>query len=607
MLNFRERFVFIFFASMLLFSNATVFANKSLEINQISQQKKNISHVVKVGDTAYSIASKYGISLEEIYNNNPGTRNGIRVGQTLKITNYDEPTEIKQNVNPAVSRDVNSSLYEVKNSETLYSISKKNNCTVDEILNLNIGLNPSSLKSGMIIKVPSIKQNVNDKGGVSEDIKSDINPSSFAIEHHVEPQETLYSISKRYNCSVDEIRALNKKIIGTTIQEGDTIYIPYFDSKSTPDYAQKSPGEFPTYLNPNDNVIRVAILLPFTQGSKNVSVDKIIEYYEGFLIAIKDLKKKGLNAEVYTFNIGGDDDITRLNNILTTNELNKLDLIVGGVSDNQIRAISNFTKRAPDVRYIVPFSNKNTGVGVNPNMFQVANSHSNQFDYISKAFATKYSFANIVFISDKSTKNDKLTFTDDLQKQLQLSNVNFRVAPSTASITDDLSTVMTKGKQNVVVPTFTSQAGLIRLLDAISYLKRKGYDISLFGYPEWQSYVNLDTKFHECNTTIYSSFFLVNNSQTTEFAQEFKYWYHKSFINATPKYAYMGYDTGYYFLSAYLKYGAKYPQYIESYRVESLQTAFTFAKVNKDGGYVNVGLYFVTYSPDKKITRVVVR
>lgn len=610
-------------AIALLFTTQHVSARydiNSLKVDQVDQNKRVILYTVKTGDTAYSIASKHGVTLKEVYDENPGASNGIKIGQTLRILVKDASTNQNTTINQApisTSAPVVSStqspaptlsrgnLYEVKDQETLYSIAKKYNCSVDDILAANPGLNPSKLQTGMTIIIPTEKYTSTVVS--SNPVIPNNDKTPMAILHQVEAQETLYSISKKYNCSINDIRALNKNIVGTTIQQGDTIYIPYLDSNSTPDYARQTPGKYPTYLKPNDNVIRVAMLLPFQKGSKSMPADKIIEYYEGWLIALRDLKKQGLNAEVYTFDIAGDEDITRLNNILATVELNKVDLIIGGVSDNQIRAISNFTRRAPDVRYIVPFSNKNTGVEVNPNMFQMANSHSNQFDYISKAFAYKYAHTNVVFISEKGGKDDKLSFTDDLQKQLKLSNVSFRIAPTSASITDDLSTVMTKGQQNVVVPTFSSQASLTRLLDAISYLKRKGYDISLFGYPDWQTYTNLESKFYECNTTIYSSFFLLPNNQSNAFAKEFMNWYHKPFINATPKFAYVGYDTGYYFLSAYLKYGPKYPQYIESFKVETLQTAMTFAKVNKDGGYVNVGLYFVTYSPDKKITRVVVR
>ena len=88
------------------------------------------TYVVSSGDTLYEIASKYGVSVNDIKTANNLKNNNLSIGQILKI-----PT-----IEPVA-------LYIVKKGDSLYSIAKSYDTTVDELIKLN-NLKSNSLSGG---------------------------------------------------------------------------------------------------------------------------------------------------------------------------------------------------------------------------------------------------------------------------------------------------------------------------------------------------------------------------------------------------------------------------------------------------------------------------
>ena len=153
------------------------------------------TYKVKSGDTLYSIAKKYNISVDELKELNNLKNNNITVGQVLKI---------KSNI---PSKEVTGkNYYIVKSGDTLYSIAKKYNTTVDEIKKLN-NLKSDNLSIGMELK-----------------IKEEPSSTNY-IDYVVKSGDNLYSIAKKYNTTVDEIKKLNG-LTSNLLNIGMTLKIP---------------------------------------------------------------------------------------------------------------------------------------------------------------------------------------------------------------------------------------------------------------------------------------------------------------------------------------------------------------------------------------------
>ncbi len=151
------------------------------------------TYTVKSGDTLYSIAEKYNTTVDDLKRFNNLTSNTLSIGQVLKI-----PT-------PTDSGDSTYTTYTVKNGDTLYSIARKYNTTVDEIKRFN-NLTSNTLSIGQNLKIPIT-------GG-----------GNGTITYTVKSGDTLYSIARKYNTTVDRIKNLNN-LTSNTLRVGQILRI----------------------------------------------------------------------------------------------------------------------------------------------------------------------------------------------------------------------------------------------------------------------------------------------------------------------------------------------------------------------------------------------
>jgi LysM repeat protein len=154
-------------------------------------------HVVQKGETLFSIAKKYNVRVEGIMEINHLHTEDISDGTRL-IINPNQPA-INENEEAIVP-----GYHMVKQGETLYSIARKYNTTVIELRALN-ELTSDTLRVGDELVIVPLN-------GEKTDYKEPDLNSSEPIYHEVLEKETLYSIARKYNVLVDDIRKLNNMI-----------------------------------------------------------------------------------------------------------------------------------------------------------------------------------------------------------------------------------------------------------------------------------------------------------------------------------------------------------------------------------------------------------
>lgn len=165
------------------------------------------TYTVQNGDSLWSIAKKFNISVEELKLANNLTSNLLRVGQVLKIPIEEHPIS------------GNYIVYTVKAGDSLYSIAKKYNMTVDELINYN-DLSTTNLKINQQLLIPK-------KGTITED---------FYI---VKSGDTLYSIAQKYNTTIDDLMKLNN-LTTSVLSLGQQLKIPTTTKSDGIDYVVKS-------------------------------------------------------------------------------------------------------------------------------------------------------------------------------------------------------------------------------------------------------------------------------------------------------------------------------------------------------------------------------
>jgi LysM repeat protein len=183
-----------------------------LVFNKTFGQESIIEHKIEKGETAYFIAQKYKVSLEEIYKLNPESKSGLKDNQIIRIPVHSaspKENETKQLTHIVAAK------------ETLFGLSKQYNVSVEAIQNANAPILTDGLKIGQELIIP---QDAASKSKTT--IASGNNVTSSKVTHQVLAKESLFSIARQYNVSVQDLETLNKEILLNGLQIGQTIAIP---------------------------------------------------------------------------------------------------------------------------------------------------------------------------------------------------------------------------------------------------------------------------------------------------------------------------------------------------------------------------------------------
>jgi LysM repeat protein len=163
-----------------------------------TSSERTTTYVVQWGDTLYSIAARYGTTVDAIVQtNNIADPNSIRVGQQLTI--------------PDGGTSVPTTEHIVQPGENLFRIALKYNTTVEAIAAANGIVNPSYIWAGQRLLIP--------QGGGTP-------PTGTGRYHVVQPGETLYNIALRYGTTTAAIAVANDLSNPNLIYPGQTLFIP---------------------------------------------------------------------------------------------------------------------------------------------------------------------------------------------------------------------------------------------------------------------------------------------------------------------------------------------------------------------------------------------
>ena len=163
-------------------------------------------YIVKAGDTLYSIARTLNTTVDELKSINGLTSNTLSIGQQLLIPGYydNEP-------------EVSYKQYVVQPGDTLYKIALDNNTTVDELKNIN-NLTSNTLSINQVLNIP-----------VTNDNEEIIDTNIYTVQSG----DTLYKIAQIYNTTVDELKRLNN-LTSNTLSIGQQLILP--GNKANIDY-----------------------------------------------------------------------------------------------------------------------------------------------------------------------------------------------------------------------------------------------------------------------------------------------------------------------------------------------------------------------------------
>ena len=563
---------------------------------QAKKSTLSVTHQVAPKETLYGIEKKYGISDELLKKANPFLeKEGLQIGQTLTI-----PSNKVQKNSPVTLEKV--VYHYVLPKETKYSIAKQYGITIQELERKNPEV-VSNLPEGfkLLVKGNAPK---GDKTVVSESKKEIVNsnpvPTTSAINYLnyvVKSKETLYSLSKMFGMSQEELIILNPAL-SEGVVEGMSLKVP-----STIAISPETKKEYTELLKSTGITSRkkLALLLPFNVSKiegdtvnsmamrlkKDKFLNMTLDFYAGALVAIDSARTLGLNIEVKILDSQETKNSSNVASLINSNNLENSDAIIGPFYQSNVEKTAELLIKN-QVPVISPLS-KDSGVSY-ANIFQsipapdaVKNA---MFDYMrSKG-------GNIVAVVDKK-KESVIQFIKENHKDVKFSSLSANGSVSA----ENLKSLFVKDKINFVVME-TGNTGMIKSTIAAMLSSMSIYKVQLVILEPNET---LDTD--EINVSNLAKLKLTYPSITREnespealiFEKEFK---KKNKIYPSA-FATRGFDITFDTMMR-LSQNKKYQETVDSTATEQVDNKFEFYK-KSDGGYSNRGIYILYYDTDLTI------
>ena len=194
---------------------------------------------------------------------NTGVTQPVIVEYGFLDSNKDDPEQLKNNYEDYANAVVNAVLryleiegqqpgtYTVQSGDSLWSIAKRNNVTVDALKSAN-KLTTNVLSIGQVLKIP--RSVIEDNNGTEAD-----------IIYVVAPGDSLWAIARQYGVTVDQLKQVNN-LVSDLLSVGMELKIP---TKST--IPPTSEMEVVYTVKPGDSLYRIAL-------ANNVTVDQLKKY-----------------------------------------------------------------------------------------------------------------------------------------------------------------------------------------------------------------------------------------------------------------------------------------------------------------------------------------
>ncbi len=594
--------------------NSGIKEGEIIKIPEIRNDAHYYYHLVKKGETIFSICRKYKITENQLFTANPEIKTeGLKEATIIKIpkNNFQTPQkEFERQPQPQTKYIT----HIVKPHETLYGLAKKYNVTIQEILDANPFLKDQGLKKDVAIKIPVPAQQQEQV----ETPKQHTTTPKY-IEHNVQPKETLYSLAQKYGVHINDIIKANPQVAQEGLKTGTTIKIPTKQSQLFPTITNQPNKDTiaPAHLADSlllamDTVfnkkqcdtssfatkeINVLLALPFENVDikNNPQLDysdvktfknyPIVEFYEGFLVALDSIKKEGLTINLKVFDSG---DTSNINSYLAS--YNQPDIIFFYGTQQQTVSVTSQANH-----YGIPLIDvfgARDGVSFPNYVRLIANKQEKKQALIN--LISKLDTANIIFLYNPTDSFAIKVIGKVKNTMLNNPNVTIKTGQLNEKEIKNIEDYISIAKENYIVIWNFDEPQVVKYVSKLALVvaKHKIDKLHLIMLPEWKNYKWDYEYLHRLQSlSIVQTFIPQGDSIFKAFAIKFKGLYN----NIPTKFSLWGFDVGYYFSRSYALFGENIWQCIKSYEPKLMETKFRIVKTNN---YHNSFFYVVEYKKD---------
>ena len=474
-------------------------------------KKKFIVHSVKTGDTIYSIARKYKVSVATLERDNPdidierialGMEVKVRRSERGYVTMDDIDREQRKRDSEVVLK---SNEYRVMAGETVYSLSRRFGLSEDDFMQINSLRSSRDLKEGMIVlraKPAEVKPEV------AEEISRTV--ESTAVET---PEE---------GSAIEEAAVEQQPIVDTNA--------PIFNKFTS------------------EQRLRTLLMLPFHKDGKVNST--AVDFYRGVLLAMEELRDAGYNIELSVLDTQGSEEVVE--DIVTYDSLlYGTHLIIGPVYENEIAKVLPYAMETntPVVSPLADITSLSGSV-----LFQMQTENSHKYDRFAEVFDGS---REVVIIHTPSVDAEYKAKMYELSANHTIYELNYefdrgsllyrRNADGTNGEEIDITEFMHTKTSKAFVVLASSETDVDRVLTTLSstrasILGRGGImgDYVVVGNRRWKQMLSIDKQTFFNNNTIFLVPYHANRGSET--ITMFDARYVKAYEVLPTMYSYRGYD-----------------------------------------------------------------
>ena len=469
-------------------------------------------HTVGENETLFSLSKRYHSKIEDIVKLNQVEGYDIKLGQILIIPIFADKNAPKQ------IDTLKYTYYTVQPKQGKWRVAYDHGITIDELERLNPDIKGETLKVGQKLIVPKFIAT-----------KEPVRDNEHYYYHDVQPKETLYSLSKQYNVTIDDIKNANPDIMLEGLKYGKTIRIPKKNIENLDENQAERPDNNneenddinkkiddltvrpddtiqndslnvrinkPLKINLLDSIrldkdYRLAVLLPFKLKDlnpdsenycQNLIGNKVLNYYSGIKLAIDSLKQLGLKVRYDVYDTQASPYVT--GKILEVTDLSDYDFVIGPIKKDNIEKVAHFLEfdNTPIVVHNYKGENKYRNLIVTTSGKKDLQNHMLQ--YIKENAEGKV----VEIIYDPRKK----ALADTLEVKLGVPVIKIPGKETKKGYTiyaNDIKNAINKNKENFVILLSDDDSFIFTVLSTLNSIN-KNHNIILFTLDDKKLYEN---------------------------------------------------------------------------------------------------------------------
>ena len=517
----------------------------------------------------------------------------------------------------------------VLEKQTLYSISKAYNVSIEDIYSFNPGLKDSGLKKNSIILIP-VAEAVKEEVKISEvqqekkateqtsPVKPVVKKEAKASKKKVHVRkwyEDLSMIADQYGVTVEDIMDANN-LTDTLLTNRQKLVIPAPRMDDARAEHTETEVKVMTETEASDNIAEAAssndempaetivrqsgpvsatMLLPLRNAEGKLSKNNM-DFYSGAMLAVYDLAQKGIDIDINTFDLA-DPGIS-----VTKEDIEGSDIIIGPISAADQTRVLQSSDSCMLISPLDPRAEKL--VAQYGRLIQAPTPHRIQYQDLTNWIKEEMGESDKVIMFSERTA--RVSETVNTMKEVMDSS-GIAYAPFEYSILEGrdilepLKELMTPEGTNRIYIASESEAFVNDVVRNLNLMLLENFAVVLYAPSRVRNFETIEVEhFHKTSMRVSLTYYINYEDQTVK---DFLMKYRAIYNTEPTQFAFQGYDLATYFINLCSKYGKDWIDMLESSSEAMLQSTFRFSK-QETGGYINTGVRRIEYGPKWKINQI---